>query len=142
LEIHRDVIALEKAFAVGSTCWRLLSPSGSHGSLSRESATRGGVCRIRDRHASDVYPGFVVTRYRRRLGRRGDVHALLAHQPFDANPTFESTFEVARELTSSIDSFVEYVGDYPNHVQPTQVIDTRDLESPNACLYALRELPG
>jgi hypothetical protein len=65
----------------------------------------------------------VVTRYRRQLGRRGDVHALLAHQPFDANPTFESTFEVARELTLSIDSFVEYVGDYPNHVQPTQVID-------------------
>ena len=39
------------------------------------------------------------------------------------NPTFEPTFEVERDLTASLDSFVEYVGDYPSHMRPSQVID-------------------
>ncbi len=40
------------------------------------------------------------------------------------NPTFEPTFEVTRNLFPSVDSFVEYVGDYPAHSRPTQVLDT------------------
>jgi len=40
------------------------------------------------------------------------------------NPTFEPTFEVTRDLLPSVGSFVEYVGDYPNHAQPSQVIDS------------------
>jgi hypothetical protein len=39
------------------------------------------------------------------------------------NPTFEPTFEVTRDLLPSVGSFVEYVGDYPDHAQPSQVID-------------------
>jgi hypothetical protein len=39
------------------------------------------------------------------------------------NPTVQSTFEVQRELTASAGSFLEYVGDYPNHLRPAQVID-------------------
>jgi hypothetical protein len=39
------------------------------------------------------------------------------------NPTFEPTFEVTRNLFPSVDSFVEYVGDYPGHSRPTQVLD-------------------
>jgi hypothetical protein len=39
------------------------------------------------------------------------------------NPTFEPTFEVTRELLPSVGSFLEYVGDYPDHAQPSQVID-------------------
>jgi Putative MetA-pathway of phenol degradation len=39
------------------------------------------------------------------------------------NPTFEPTFEITRDLLPSVGSFVEYVGDYPNHTQPSQVID-------------------
>lgn len=38
-------------------------------------------------------------------------------------PAFQSTFEVERDLTPSATSFVEYVGDYPNHLRPEQVID-------------------
>jgi hypothetical protein len=40
-----------------------------------------------------------------------------------SNPTFQSTFEIGRDLTPSAASFVEYVGDYPNHLRPSQVID-------------------
>lgn len=39
------------------------------------------------------------------------------------NPTFEPTFEITRDLLPAVGSFVEYVGDYPNHAQPSQVID-------------------
>jgi Putative MetA-pathway of phenol degradation len=39
------------------------------------------------------------------------------------NPTFEPTFEVTRNLLPSVDSFVEYVGDYPEHSRPAQVLD-------------------
>jgi len=39
------------------------------------------------------------------------------------NPTFEPTFEVTRDFLPSVGSFVEYVGDYPDHAQPSQVID-------------------
>jgi hypothetical protein len=40
-----------------------------------------------------------------------------------SNPDFQSTFEVQRDLTPSAGSFLEYVGDYPNHSRPAQVID-------------------
>jgi len=40
------------------------------------------------------------------------------------NPTLEPTFELSRDLIPSVDSFLEYVGDYPNHTRPTHVIDT------------------
>ncbi|HEY2105915.1 MAG TPA: transporter [Candidatus Binataceae bacterium] len=40
-----------------------------------------------------------------------------------SNPTLESTFSVEREFGPSADMFVEYVGDYPHHLQPSQVID-------------------
>lgn len=39
------------------------------------------------------------------------------------NPTFEPTFEITRNLLPTLGSFVEYVGDYPNHAQASQVID-------------------
>jgi hypothetical protein len=39
------------------------------------------------------------------------------------NPTFEPTFEVTRNLFPSVDSFLEYVGDYPDHSRTTQVLD-------------------
>jgi hypothetical protein len=39
------------------------------------------------------------------------------------NPTFEPTFEITRDLLPSVGSFLEYVGDYPNHARPSQVID-------------------
>jgi hypothetical protein len=39
------------------------------------------------------------------------------------NRTFQSTFEVQRDLTPSAGSFLEYVGDYPDHLRPAQAID-------------------
>ena len=39
------------------------------------------------------------------------------------NPTFEPTFEINRTLLSSGAAFLEYVGDYPEHAQSSQVID-------------------
>jgi hypothetical protein len=41
-----------------------------------------------------------------------------------SNPTFQSTFKVGREFTPSTAAFVEYVGDYPNHLRPEQIIDS------------------
>lgn len=58
LEIHRDVVALGKAFAVAFavgldvlaiSCRRRSGTAPFRG----ESATRGGVCRVRDRDAAD-----------------------------------------------------------------------------------------
>ena len=40
-----------------------------------------------------------------------------------SNPSFQSTFEAKRDFTSSVSSFVEYVGDYPNHLRPQQTVD-------------------
>jgi outer membrane putative beta-barrel porin/alpha-amylase len=40
-----------------------------------------------------------------------------------SSPSFQSTFEVEHDLTSSVDSFLEYVGDYPNHSRPAQIVD-------------------
>jgi Putative MetA-pathway of phenol degradation len=41
-----------------------------------------------------------------------------------SNPTFQSTFEINRDLTPSAASFVEYVGNYPSHLRAEQTIDT------------------
>ena len=41
-----------------------------------------------------------------------------------SDPTFQSTFEVQRDLGPSAHSFLEYTGGYPNHLRPAQVLDT------------------
>jgi hypothetical protein len=40
-----------------------------------------------------------------------------------SNPTFEPTLSLERDLGPARDLFVEYVGDYPNHVRPSQILD-------------------
>ena len=39
------------------------------------------------------------------------------------NPTFEPTLSLEREFGPTRDLFVEYVGDYPNHARPSQILD-------------------
>jgi hypothetical protein len=39
------------------------------------------------------------------------------------NPTFEPTLSLERDLGPTRDVFVEYVGDYPNHARPAQILD-------------------
>jgi hypothetical protein len=39
------------------------------------------------------------------------------------NPTFEPTLSIERELGPTRDLFVEYVGEYPNHARPSQILD-------------------
>ena len=39
------------------------------------------------------------------------------------NPTFEPTLSLERDLGPTHDLFVEYVGDYPNHARPAQILD-------------------
>ena len=39
------------------------------------------------------------------------------------NPTFEPTLSLERDLGPTNDLFVEYVGDYPNHARPSQILD-------------------
>jgi hypothetical protein len=39
------------------------------------------------------------------------------------NPTFEPTLSLERELGPAGNAFVEYVGEYPNHVRPAQILD-------------------
>jgi Putative MetA-pathway of phenol degradation len=40
-----------------------------------------------------------------------------------SNPTFEPTLSIERELGPTRDLFVEYVGEYPNHARPSQILD-------------------
>ena len=40
-----------------------------------------------------------------------------------SNPTFEPTLSLERDLGPTRDLFVEYVGDYPNHARPAQILD-------------------
>ena len=40
-----------------------------------------------------------------------------------SNPTFESTLSLERNLGPTRDLFVEYVGDYPDHAKPSQILD-------------------
>src|ERR1700722_9693846 len=46
-----------------------------------------------------------------------------AIRPYTSNPTFEPTLSLERDLGPTRDLFVEYVGDYPNHVRPSQILD-------------------
>jgi hypothetical protein len=39
------------------------------------------------------------------------------------NPTFEPTLSLERALGPTGDLFVEYVGEYPNHARPAQILD-------------------
>jgi hypothetical protein len=39
------------------------------------------------------------------------------------NPTFEPTLSLERGLGLTGDAFVEYVGEYPNHTRPSQILD-------------------
>ena len=39
------------------------------------------------------------------------------------NPTFEPTLSLEREFGPTRDLFIEYVGEYPNHTRPSQLID-------------------
>ena len=41
-----------------------------------------------------------------------------------SNPTFEPTLSIERALGPTRDLFVEYVGDYPNHARPSQILDS------------------
>ena len=41
-----------------------------------------------------------------------------------SNAISEATFVVERDVDAHADLFVEYVGDYPNHGGPSQVINT------------------
>ena len=41
-----------------------------------------------------------------------------------SNAISEATFVVERDVGAHADLFVEYVGDYPNHGGPSQVINT------------------
>jgi hypothetical protein len=41
-----------------------------------------------------------------------------------SNAISEATFVVEREVAAHADLFVEYVGDYPNHSGPSQVINS------------------
>jgi outer membrane putative beta-barrel porin/alpha-amylase len=40
-----------------------------------------------------------------------------------SNPTFEPTLSIERALGPTRDLFVEYVGEYPNHARPSQILD-------------------
>ena len=46
----------------------------------------------------------------------------LTTEPQD-NPTFESTFEIERDLGKSATIFAEYAANYPRHARPTDILD-------------------
>ena len=77
--------------------------------------------------SSHGYDPYVQVPWSRRITDDWSLHGMFTVTWFTRqrkiNPTFEPTLSLERELGPTHDLFFEYVGDYPNHVRPSQVLD-------------------
>jgi hypothetical protein len=75
-------------------------------------------------HGSDPYIEFP---WSRRFNEDWSLHGMFTVTWFTSQHEFSTTFELTLSLERDIglthDLFVEYVGDYPNHARPSQVVD-------------------
>jgi hypothetical protein len=77
--------------------------------------------------SSHGYDPYIQFPWSRRLNEDWSLHGMFTVTSFTSqhalNPTFEPTFSLQRDLGPTRDLFVEYVGDYPDHARPAQVLD-------------------
>ena len=73
------------------------------------------------------YDPYIQIPWSRRITDDWSLHGMFTVTWFTSqhtiNPTFEPTLSVERELGPAGDAFVEYVGEYPNHARPAQILD-------------------
>ena len=77
--------------------------------------------------SSHGYDPYVQVPWSRRITDDWSLHGMFTVTWFTRqrkiDPTFEPTFSLERELGPTRDLFIEYVGDYPNHARPAQIVD-------------------
>jgi len=77
--------------------------------------------------SSHGYDPYIQFPWSRRLNEDWSLHGMFTVTWFTSqhaiNPTFEPTLSLERDLGPTRDLFVEYVGDYPNHARPAQILD-------------------
>jgi hypothetical protein len=77
--------------------------------------------------SSHGYDPYIQFPWSRRIGEAWSLHGMFTVTWFTSqhalNPTFEPTVSLERELGPTRDLFAEYVGDYPNHERPAQILD-------------------
>jgi hypothetical protein len=77
--------------------------------------------------SSRGYDPYIQFPWSRRLDEDWSLHGMFTVTWFTSqhefNPTFEPTVSLERDIGPTRDLFVEYVGDYPNHARPSQVLD-------------------
>jgi hypothetical protein len=77
--------------------------------------------------SSHGYDPYVQVPWSRRITDDWSLHGMFTVTWFTSlrriNPTFEPTLSLERELGPTRDLFVEYVGEYPNHARPSQILD-------------------
>jgi hypothetical protein len=77
--------------------------------------------------SSHGYDPYVQFPWSRRLSADWELHGMFTVTSFTSqhasNPTFEPTLSLERKFGPTSDLFAEYVGDYPNHARPAQIVD-------------------
>jgi hypothetical protein len=77
--------------------------------------------------SSHGYDPYIQLPWSRRLTDDWSLHGMFTVTSFTSqhaiNPTFEPTLSLERDLGPTRELFVEYVGDYPNHARPSQILD-------------------
>jgi hypothetical protein len=77
--------------------------------------------------SSHGYDPYIQIPWSRRITDDWSLHGMFTVTWFTSqhtiNPTFEPTLSLERALGPMGDLFVEYVGEYPNHARPSQILD-------------------
>jgi hypothetical protein len=77
--------------------------------------------------SSHGYDPYIQIPWSRRITDDWSLHGMFTVTWFTSqrtiNPTFEPTLSLERALGPTGDLFVEYVGEYPNHARPSQILD-------------------
>jgi hypothetical protein len=101
----------------------LLVPFGFHLSATSGLGFPTGASKI----SSHGYDPYIQFPWSRRLTDDWSLHGMFTVTWFTnqhtINPTFEPTLSLEHEFGPTRDLFVEYVGEYPNHARPSQILD-------------------
>jgi hypothetical protein len=77
--------------------------------------------------SSHGYDPYIQFPWSRRISDDWSLHGMFTVTWFTSqhtiNPTFEPTLSLEHEFGLTRDLFVEYVGEYPNHARPAQILD-------------------
>ncbi len=103
--------------------YELAVPYGFHLSATGGLGFPTGASKI----SSHGYDPYIQFPWSRRLTDDWSLHGMFTVTWFTSqhiiNPTFEPTLSLQRDLGPTRDLFVEYVGDYPDHARPSQILD-------------------